>query len=447
MPDDDHVQPGLNGWLPFSAPGEPLVLHHGQLRLTSSTLPPLEAPGQVTISWNQGAQLRWIADLPGDGDAEHDWRVWSDPHQRQLHVDVHGRSGHGQTHSTSPGHGWLNGLEVGERDAALIRLIAHWVNLPRIWPTEAVRTIDADGMPKFAARWQMQAEGWELRIDSRPDLDEVLRACKQDRSFAVTHVMEVRRLDRSTFTGQEVNELLEALQFAVSFALSRWSCPAAPVGYTEADDLAWSVWRPLFCDQPGRGTGGWWFEQRGEDLAQTVAGFLQHWQNDKLREPLKFAATSAIVAGESGFVEQRLVTATSALEHLCWVTDVLEGDFSATSFAKGRDAGDRLRALLTGINVCCELREDRTPTLLSFAQEHELRDGPAAVMRVRNRLVHPKDTRSIYDYKGLVAEASRLATRYLDLVVLHRIGFTGEVADRTRIRGWHGETEPVPWIT
>jgi hypothetical protein len=51
----------------------------------------------------------------------------------------------------------------------------------------------------------------------------------------------------------------------------------------------------------------------------------------------------------------------------------------------------------------------------------------------------------MYGDASPIAEASRLASRYLDLLVLHRLGYTGHIRDRTKITGWDGETKVVPW--
>ena len=359
---------------------------------------------------------------------------------------MQGLIGGGETHALAAGHGWSNGLDFGSEDVPLQRLVAHWINLPKLWPGQPVGSpiVDSDGFSRSARSWQATAGVWRIRLDSRADLDEVLAVCKRNRTFAITHVMEVRRTDGATFTGTQADQLLTILQIAVSFALGRWSCPAAPVGYTPDGKAGWSRWGPSHCDHPDLGSDRWWFEHRGQDLAETIEGFLRHWEDETRRQPLSFAATSAIIASGKGFVEQRLVTVTSALEHLCWVTQVLEGDVSERAFKK-LDAHDRLRQLLTSMKVALNIDPVYLPALAAHAAGQDNCDGPRAVAQVRNELVHPKDTRALYDRPHLVSEAARLAARYLDLAILWRIGFTGETMDRTKLPGWVGDTEQVPW--
>lgn len=400
----------------------------------------------MRLSWNGGAQLRWTADLPQDYETQREWRLWSPPHKRSLQVEMHGLTGSGETHATTEGQGWSNGLRFGSADVSLQRLVAHWVNLPDLGPARPVGppVEDPGGFWRRATSWRARIRDWDVRIDSRADLDEVLRVCRRDRTFALTHVMEVHRGDGSTFTGDQAHQLLEVLQLAVSFALGRSCCPTAPVGYAPDGRAAWSEWGPSRCDHAGLGAGRWWYERRGQDLVEMLEGFLRHWDDDSGRQTLKFTATSAVVAGEQGFVEQRLVTAASALEHLCWVTDVREGGVSETSY-RNVPAHDRLRSLLTALRVPVIIDVENLPTLAAHAAEQDGCDGPRAITQIRNELVHPKNTRSLYDRPGLLSEAARLAARYLDLAILWRIGFTGEVMNRTKVRGWVGETELVPW--
>jgi hypothetical protein len=80
-----------------------------------------------------------------------------------------------------------------------------------------------------------------------------------------------------------------------------------------------------------------------------------------------------------------------------------------------------------------------------FAHAQQLQDEPSVLADVRHRITHPKDTGDLYRFEGLVAQASRLACRYLELAVLYRIGYSGHVANRTILNSWIGDSEPAPW--
>lgn len=83
--------------------------------------------------------------------------------------------------------------------------------------------------------------------------------------------------------------------------------------------------------------------------------------------------------------------------------------------------------------------------LAGFAKSERLGDGPAALAQVRHTLTHPKDPTALYQTKGLVAEAARLACSYLELTILYRIGYSGLIADRTKPGRWVGKGHRAPW--
>jgi hypothetical protein len=195
-------------------------------------------------------------------------------------------------------------------------------------------------------RWAFEADGWRISIVLRDDLRDVLAICKRARLSAVTHSMDLRRADGRPFAAARAAAALDALHLTVSFAVGRWACPAAPVG-TDADGAAvWARWAPLHCDHAGRGSTGWWAPNRAQDVEAVIGAFLAAAPNRDGHDAwstLNYLATASVVAGESGFVEQRLVLAAASLEHLVWTSDVLEGPYSETSLKRGarRQADER----------------------------------------------------------------------------------------------------------
>jgi hypothetical protein len=80
-----------------------------------------------------------------------------------------------------------------------------------------------------------------------------------------------------------------------------------------------------------------------------------------------------------------------------------------------------------------------------FAKDRGLGDGPSALIEVRDELTHPKDRQQLYQNLSLLGEASRLSSQYLDLVILHRLGYQGEITDRTKLERSSSDSQPVPW--
>lgn len=424
-------------------PGDPLLLHDGPLALSRPGREPALADGRIWLGWREGASLLWSAGTGPDWDEQRARRVTGGGNQA-LSLDWHGLTGRADTWLTETGRGWMNEMTLGDPQAPVDRVLASWVSMPSVRRRPGS---GPDGSPG-GGRWEFDADGWRISIVPRDDLHDVLADCRRERLFAVTHTMTLRRTDGRSFPAARADAALAALHMAVSFAAGRWTCPAGPVGIDAAGAAVWAHWAPLHCDHAGPGSTGWWAPEGTDDLEAVIRAFLAAAPDgDDGWSTLHYLATASVIAGESGFVEQRLVLAAASLEHLVWTTDVLEGNYSRTSFDKGdrSHADERLRQHLAGIGVPLTVDPDRTPALAAYAARQDRRDGPSAVLAVRNALAHPKTPSGLYKHPGLITEAARLACRYLDLGILHRIGYTGRVRDRTKVTGWAGDTEPVPW--
>jgi hypothetical protein len=73
--------------------------------------------------------------------------------------------------------------------------------------------------------------------------------------------------------------------------------------------------------------------------------------------------------------------------------------------------------------------------------------GAETVVKVRNKLVHPKESlyETLYKHEGIVREAWQLTLEYLMLIILWDIGYLGSYQRISKLDRWHGQVEPMPW--
>jgi len=399
--------------------------------------------GVVTLAWKKRTHLEWRVDATDtSADDYYAWRAPVGGGGAILGFDFGGTVAELPVEFNDFGRGWFDGGHVGDPAAALGGVVAHWINLPMISPSGGVRDDDRER----TARWETEVHGWHVVIDAVPNHHEVFRQAAADESFAITHVMRFSRSDRAAFTGQQAETVLTVMQYAFSFAVGYWTCPAAPVGVDADETPRWSEWRPLHLGRPQRGAG-WWNDSRGDDLAMLLEAFLAHWSDDTLRDPLRFPVTSAILAVETGFVEQRLITAVAALELLSWVSEVVEDRLGEREWFNLGGA-KRLERLLRTADIDPSLTaEPEVADIARYAKQHGYHNCAKTISEIRNRVTHPKSTQDIYAIPGMVGAASRLATWWLELMILKRIGYVGHAANRTKLGRWVGESEPVPWAS
>jgi len=152
-------------------------------------------------------------------------------------------------------------------------------------------------------------------------------------------------------------------------------------------------------------------------------------------------------ANGPGVLDVRIPIACSGLELMAWA--VLQHHQWLSAEDLGRlSSGSRARLLLQWAQIPIGLPAGSTAL---DARRRRLGQqsagGPEMIFGVRNDLVHPPKRFSDPEWPTWeeLFEASQLATRYLELVILRVLGYTGEYVNRLQPQGWETDTEPVPW--
>lgn len=424
---------------PFNAPGESITLYDGPIGRAGAEVPGVvqyDCSPKLGISWRLRTEDYYPTSV---------YRTGLSLIELGFELPVSARDG---------ASGWSNGTSYGDPTAPLDRVVAHWFNLPRWHGSAHLAARAADGRPRPvpAGRSVYEADGWRITLDVRPDHKSVFSEVRQTDVYVMTHVMEIRRLNGTTFTATEITPVLSALHIGLSFALGRWVAPALPVGLNDQEHSVWGQWGPMLCDPARRISSGWWYPEDQESLADLLScllpAFCDPGKGQALRLQMQYAITAIV---DRGFVEQRIMSGAAGLEHLMWQELVLNGRLTETEFtSRAWPAHRKLRTLMTESAVDVRVHADRSAATAYAASQQvdgaRSADGADVVTRVRNRLVHPKETQEpVYGVKGLVTDTWLLTRHYLALLVLRSIGYRGSYQDLSRSNRWAGETEPVPW--
>jgi hypothetical protein len=423
---------------PFNQAGASIVLYEGPVGGVQESA----RAGAVELSLGSRPSLRW-------------W-VEAEKGDRYDHRDVgsvrlrrRGREWTVAAHRRSAIDGWIDQAEFSTPNADLRRVLVHWLNLPDvIGPIGLVRS-EGGRSHWWAGRSRIEVDGWRLTLDTRPDHGDAFKDADTVHVYVLTHVMEIQRIDGSSFDVSAVQHLLEALRVGLSFAFGRWVAPVLPVGYDSSGQVVWEAWTSPICDPARRVGSAWLWRGRPDDLTELVTRTVAAFNDPDRRGSTRFQMQLAVQTVESGFVEQRIMAAFPALENLAWVALVLDGQMTPAEYEikkPGNYAADKLRRLLTGAGIPTDV-DAALPALAAFAN-HEGVDGPSAVTRVRNRLLHPRSPEDeIYRLDGLVQDTWLLVRYYLALLVLHSIGYQGAYVKLVPPTGWASNAVPVPWAT
>ncbi len=405
---------------PFADPGTSVELHNGDVEVageSSRGRAEWHLDGRRVITWtcDGGAPLGEVEvsfERPGFG-----------------RVRIPGLT------TNTDGEGDLWGEVEWSSGAELVRAVTHWPNMPLLAPSEPLQRESR----WWTGRTVVQGAGWVLTLDAREDLRAALDVATRHSLSFISHTGELVRQDGSPFAANEAKKALVDFQIAVSFALGRWSAPALPVGYDASGTVAWEQWANWRCSPPG-GVMSWWDGAASDDLQALISIYMGTEATDQHEVARHLMRTSIASNHPSTTVEARIMLAQSGLEYLWWVRNVLSGRVDADS--RHPHWHDRLRSLLAEASV-----DTAIPGHLHGLQEFgaaECLDGPEAIARVRNRLVHPRDAGEPYRIQMLVADSWLLTMEYLDLMTLHTLGYAGTYGPRVPGR-WRGDQVRVPW--
>lgn len=444
MFEDPEGEEPLTPAFAFNEPGDDVVLYEGTLGEQDGQ----DLSGRVLLRCGSGLRTVWRLDAPPP--VRWPTETFDEPGTAiRIVLAVGSQDVAGLQRNSTEGS--VHGQTIGDHAVPLSRTLVHWMNLPRIHsPTVLCR--ERDGSKSwYTGRWRFELGPWQLTLDARQDHSRVWKILDRDENFVLTHVMEIVRTDGQEFTGANLAPLLQTLHFGMSFAFGRWVCPAVPVGYDSSGVIRWQEWGDLFCEPGRKGGLAWLYYNHTHDLHELLSRVYAAFTDPDRTNTIRLLLAMAIEANNTGRVEQRTMTVFAALELLSWVELKLTRRFSNTQY-KSPNTDGRIRLLLRDASVDTTIDAGRQPVLTQFATEESttgtVLDGPAAVNKVRNRIVHPNSPHDeVYHLKGLATDVWLLSRQYLNLLILRWLGYNGSYQSVLGPGGWVGDSDPVPWNT
>jgi hypothetical protein len=297
----------------------------------------------------------------------------------------------------------------------------------------------------------LKADGWVVTIAAMDRTDDMCEALNRQGGFVITHMGRIERQDGSTFSSEQLKQILRALHAFLSFSLGRWAGVAFPVGFDQGGNRVFEQWGlPLTAPGKWNGTFSWFDNCHGESLSETFPGFMTLWKDDKWHGTLWKAVYWYLIAngesGAGGHTDAGIILAQTALELLAWTHCVEDRMMvSAKAFEKGLTAADNLRLLSSSLGIPASI-PDCLPTLQSVLQAQKgckWQDAMDAITSVRNSLVHPHIKTSFPE--DACFEAWNLSMWYIDMVLLRLCGHKGKYGNRLILGRCAGTVEAVPW--
>lgn len=258
--------------------------------------------------------------------------------------------------------------------------------------------------------------------------------------YGLTHVGRVRRLDGQAIAFEAVPKLLEQLHWWLSLIRGERTGPLLVMGVHQGQ-VIWESWEaPSVARWRGRYS---WLPQHAGALGPvsvdpTLQVLHDAWDNDDSRRALRRAIDWYTQSVSTAHSATRVILAQAGLELMCWLRLVRLAGMSEEGFSQMKTA-DKLRVTLSLADIPLGT-PGTAPELFAAAQVPPILDGPGVVTELRNGVVHPKPQGRFGEVLS-AHQGAQLATRYLELLLLQRLGYKGYAHDRVH---W-GDAEPVPW--
>lgn len=302
------------------------------------------------------------------------------------------------------------------------------------------RVLSSSGMRR--ARTEFEVQGWHVTLDRVSDASTVYQEINEDDEHQTTHQGLVRRTDGQTFTQSQFDRFLDVVYWLFSFACATQRGIWAWQGFDEYG-------RFLVGHRGGLKLGSTrtfsWFP---EGLRSPFPVFAEEFAS-KLDDPFwgDVILFGVHILAESNLdelsSESKMVLGQTALEML--TTAILVEKLAQ---APAGSAAQGIRNLLGHIGVPLAVPAT-LPALSAEATTHGWTDGPDAIVKIRNMLVHPKQafrTKSLGISGAAKFEATLLSLQYTELVMLWLVGYDGPFVDRTDLPMIMGKNRPTPWV-
>lgn len=263
--------------------------------------------------------------------------------------------------------------------------------------------------------------------------------------YVVTHTGRLVREGGSAFAPEDARAALKALHFWLAFLRGFWVGPILPSGISEGR----TAWRQVIAPvlSPWRSVRSWYPRQSIPTLDAPASRFLELWETEEWRTPLKHTIWWYVEANTAATSDSALVMAHTALELLGWTILVETGGVISADGFERLPASDKLRVLLGTMQIPLAI-PDSFSDLHAYAKAVTELDGPGVVARMRNAIVHPtlKKRQLLSQASGTTKHQAReLTLGYLELVLLAFLGFDDVYLDRAAT-GYVSEAQrPVPW--
>lgn len=282
---------------------------------------------------------------------------------------------------------------------------------------------------------------WHIAAAAEQGAGQLVAKLREQRGFAITHALEIQRVDGTAIETEAFNDLLSALRHFLSFARGSWTSPILALG-DPTFVPRWRSWAVPNLDQ-WEGVDGWMSPHHAEVLQDVFPGFARLWRTYPWQQSIQsilywYVHSNTLAGGLDGSI----ILSQAALELLAWVRLVEEDQSLSAAGFRRLTAADQIKLALSSLKVPLAIPR-RLSALSAGARADNWTDGPTAIAEIRNAIVHPNLPKRTRLTPDMLYEAWNLQQWYIERALLRLCGFDGACGNRLRAGRFVGAIEPL----
>lgn len=325
----------------------------------------------------------------------------------------------------------------------------------------------------------IKAENWLCEVKEVEPFYRFLHELRSVEGYAITHVCRLSKIDKTNLHGNELETMIDALNYFFSFIRGFWCSVTQVNGFDDSEKPVWGFWGQPYVSKC-MDVQSWFIpipnlsalkiadltenqppmlpvieESNPPDLSSlnldhTLDTFLRLWSDETCQIAMRTAVRLYIDANIQDDVDTSLILAQVGLETVSYIKNVIKGSMTKEEFEQ-KNAPDLIRLLFDHAKISYDVSSSPYHMLAIYGHQNGTKkkdstiplDGVEIITQMRNGIVHPDKHDRVF--KAVIEERieiSNLALHYLELSLLSLFGFEGKYKNRMT-----NSEEETPWST
>ncbi|MFD2966285.1 HEPN domain-containing protein [Sphingobacterium bambusae] len=336
----------------------------------------------------------------------------------------------------------------GDRSVAVEKIIFAVPNL-RNFHGMPVKKICDNIVQTSRNRLIFDNESYQIILDKNLDYNDALNLLQEKGGFRLLYSGELTS-KKKALTLENSKDVFDCLGTFLTFLNGRRTSAMFQQGIFD-QETKWFDYTDYIID-PHKEVRSWTVRNSIESHDALWKSFSRLWKNSDDREFLRTAIYWYVEANSGDlFLEGPIIMAQTAIELLYNWYIVEQKKFILGKDAESITAANKLRLLLSQLNISHEVPIAFQSLSKFVAGNKEINDAPEAVVQIRNAIVHSQQEKrkklSKIDSKTKY-QALHLCIWYIEMALLKILGYNGKYSNRCSKEMVLARTvEDVPWRT